>query len=156
MKNALSHPSYNEPELLAPPARRGCTITTHPSRDVQWCCRTRDSLQKEELAEEERGAEGEEGCVVRHFFSLFFFSSAARSLVKRARTERKDGADGVHGADLGALHHLLPGDPTRQRLPVERDHRQPDQDPRGSGVRWGISAQGMEQNCPLGFVYFSV
>lgn len=28
------------------------------------------------------------------------------------RTEGKDGADGVDGAHLGAVHHVLPGDPT--------------------------------------------
>lgn len=30
-----------------------------------------------------------------------------------AHRGRQDGADGVDGADRGALHHGLPGDPTR-------------------------------------------
>lgn len=71
------------------------------------------------------------------------------------RTEGKDGADGVDGAHHGSLHHVLPGDPTRQRLPVQRDHRQPGQDS-GPRLRRGTGSQGRDayEYMRLCFVHF--
>lgn len=73
------------------------------------------------------------------------------SVVRARRGGRQDGADGVDGADLGALHHGLPGDPPRQRLRIQRDHRRPGEDPAGSDIRRGVGAQGRTQSHILDF-----
>ena len=77
--------------------------------------------------ERERGRERERVAWSASFLS----SSPGHSGLESAQ----DGADGVNGADLGALHHRVPGDSSRQRLRIQRDHRQPGEDPPSSRIR---------------------
>lgn len=123
--------------------------TPRTSRDAEGCWRARFS-RREELVEEGEVKEAEpwwwwwwwwsgegKGRRVRGPSLLLSVSHSC------TRSEGEDGADGVDGAHHGELHHVLPGDPTWQRLPFQRDHREPGQDP-GPCLRRGARAQGRD------------